>query len=316
MTGWGEFIDQLKPDLPQWLYQILIAAADPLYYAVRALLESAIAAVLSNTFTNLNTNVNASTGLAGATPQIWNPTIFGFIQGVSENVIIPLSGIVITYVLVYELITMVIDKNNFHEFDTSLFIRYIGKAVIAVLLVTHSAEIIEALFEAGGSIVRDVTTEIGVANYDISIGDTLNSMLTSGSSDYTVNELVVFLLISILLWIAIWCMSIYIMVIMYGRFMEIYLYMSVAPMAFATMTNREWGNIGTNYLRSMLALAFQGFLIMVCCGIYSTLILNLGTLTADDDFGQAICQVLIYTLVLAVALGKTGSLSKSLFGAH
>lgn len=315
MNGWGEFIDQLG--LPNWLETILLNIADPLYLVTKTLLEGAIGVVLSNTFTNLNTNVNISTGLAGSTPQIWNPTIFTFIRGVSENVIIPLSGIVIAYVLVYELISMIVDKNNFHEFDTSLFIRYIFKAAIAVELVTHSADIIEALFEVGGSIVSDVTAEIGAGHsYDIGIAATLQSMLTSHIDDYTVTELAVLLFITILVWIALWCMSIYIMVIMYGRFLEIYLYMSVAPLAFSTLVNKEWGNIGTNYLRSIFALAFQGFLIMVCCGIYSTLILNLGTLTPNDDFGQAICQVLIYTLVLAVALGKTSSLSKSLFGAH
>ena len=189
-SPWGLFIEQLKGELPNWVYQVLSCMADPLYWLVKKALEGAIAAVLSNTFTNLNTNVNYSTNFAGSTPQIWNPTIFAFIQGVSENVIIPLSGIVITYVLVYELITMVVDKNNFHEFDTSLFIRYIGKAVIAVLLVTHSTEIIEALFEAGGSIVRDVTAELGSSrSYDISCVDTLISMFRSGSDDYTVNEL-------------------------------------------------------------------------------------------------------------------------------
>jgi len=279
------------------------------------MLTDAITAVLKSAFTNINTNVDLTNKFVEKTPKEWNSTIFDFITTISDNIIVPIAGIVITYVLVYELISMIVDKNNFHEFDTSLFIRYIFKAGIAVELVVHSSEIIEAIFEVGGSIVQSVSKQI-TGGVTIDVADTLTKMLFYDHDEFTMSELMLYLLLACVIWLALWGMSLYIIITLYGRFIEIYLYMSLSPIAFATITNREWGNIGTNYLRGMLALAFQGFLIMVCVGIYSTLILNLGSLSESSKFGPAICEILIYTIVLVVAIGKTGSLSKTLFGAH
>lgn len=279
------------------------------------MLTDAITAVLKSAFSNINTNVDLTNTFVEKTPKEWNSTIFDFITTISDNIIVPIAGIVITYVLVYELISMIVDKNNFHEFDTSLFIRYIFKAGIAVELVVHSSEIIEAIFEVGGSIVQSVSKQI-TGSVTIDVADTLTKMLFYDHDEFTMSELMLYLLLACVIWLALWGMSLYIIITLYGRFIEIYLYMSLSPIAFATITNREWGNIGTNYLRGMLALAFQGFLIMVCVGIYSTLILNLGSLSESSKFGPAICEILIYTIVLVVAIGKTGSLSKTLFGAH
>ncbi len=310
-----DILEKIAESLPDWLGGSLVDVVVEVYNAICMMLTDAITVVLTSAFTNINTNVGLTELFVGATPQGWNPTIFNFVKTISDNVVVPIAGIVITYVLVYELISMVIDKNNFHEFDTSLFIRYIFKAAIAVELVVHSAEIIEALFEVGSAIVHDVSADI-TGGTDIDIADKLTQMLFLEHDEFTITELCLYLLLSCVLWLALWGMSLYIVIVMYGRFIEIYLYMSVSPIAFATITNREWGNIGTNYLRGMLALAFQGFLIMICVGIYSTLITNLASLTTASDFGLAICEIMIYTIVLAVAVGKTGSLSKSIFGAH
>ena len=309
-----DLIDELAENCPDWL-QFVPEWLESIYDAFCLMLTDAITAVLKSAFSNINTNVDLTNTFVEKTPKEWNSTIFDFITTISDNIIVPIAGIVITYVLVYELISMIVDKNNFHEFDTSLFIKYIFKAGIAVELVVHSSEIIEAIFEVGGSIVQSVSKQIkdGVT---IDVADTLTKMLFYDHDEFTLSELMLYLLLSCVIWLALWGMSLYIIITLYGRFIEIYLYMSLSPIAFATITNREWGNIGTNYLRGMLALAFQGFLIMVCVGIYSTLILNLGSLSESSEFGPAICEILIYTIVLVVAIGKTGSLSKALFGAH
>ena len=309
-----DLIDELAENCPDWL-QFVPEWLESIYDAFCLMLTDAITAVLKSAFTNINTNVDLTNKFVEKTPKEWNSTIFDFITTISDNIIVPIAGIVITYVLVYELISMIVDKNNFHEFDTSLFIRYIFKAGIAVELVVHSSEIIEAIFEVGGSIVQSVSKQI-TGGVTIDVADTLTKMLFYDHDEFTMSELMLYLLLACVIWLALWGMSLYIIITLYGRFIEIYLYMSLSPIAFATITNREWGNIGTNYLRGMLALAFQGFLIMVCVGIYSTLILNLGSLSESSKFGPAICEILIYTIVLVVAIGKTGSLSKTLFGAH
>ncbi len=309
-----DLIDELAENCPDWL-QFVPEWLESIYNAFCLMLTDAITAVLKSAFSNINTNVDLTNTFVEKTPKEWNSTIFDFITTISDNIIVPIAGIVITYVLVYELISMIVDKNNFHEFDTSLFIRYIFKAGIAVELVVHSSEIIEAIFEVGGSIVQSVSKQI-TGSVTIDVADTLTKMLFYDHDEFTMSELMLYLLLACVIWLALWGMSLYIIITLYGRFIEIYLYMSLSPIAFATITNREWGNIGTNYLRGMLALAFQGFLIMVCVGIYSTLILNLGSLSESSKFGPAICEILIYTIVLVVAIGKTGSLSKTLFGAH
>lgn len=283
--------------------------------AVKYALQESTGNILSNTFDYLNSKVTEVGGLTSETPESWNSTIFDFIGKMSENVVLPIAGIIISYVLIYELITMIMDKNNFHEFDTSLFIRYIIKACIAVVIVAHTAEIVEAIFELGGQIAADATAEI-TESTDLSLGNSLKDLLEDQWDDMTLMDLFGCFCMSLVVWIAVMGMGIYIAIIMYGRFMEIYLYTSVAPIPFATMSNREWGSIGTNYLKGIIALAFQGFLIMVCIGIYATLISGLAGTVSGSEFRDALFEVLIYTILLAVSIGKTGSLSKSIFGTH
>ena len=283
--------------------------------SVKNTLQESCGNILSDTFAYLNVRVNEVGGLTSQTPQSWNGVIFNFIDTLSDNVIIPIAGIIISYVLIYELISMIMDKNNFHEFDTSLFIRYIFKAAIAVMLVSHTDEIVEAIFEVGGQIAAQATVQI-TGDLDISVGDKLKDMLAENYADMELMELLGDFIMSLVVYIAVQIMGIYIAIIMYGRFMEIYLYMSVAPIPFATFGNKEWGQIGTNYIKSILGLAFQGFLIMACIGIYSTLISSLGTEIEGRAFTDALFQILIYTVLLAVTIGKTGSFAKSIFGAH
>lgn len=278
-------------------------------------LQESCGNILSDTFAYLNVRVNEVGGLTSQTPQGWNGVIFNFIDTLSDNVIIPIAGVIISYVLIYELITMLMDKNNFHEFDTSLFIRYIFKAAIAVMLVSHTSQIVEGIFEVGGTIAAQATAQI-TGDLDISLGDSLKTMLSDNYDTMGLMELFGDFIMSMVLYIAVQAMGIYIAIIMYGRFMEIYLYMSVAPIPFATFGNKEWGQIGTNYIKAILGLAFQGFLIMACIGIYSTLISDLGTQIQGRAFTDALFQILIYTILLAVTIGKTGSFAKSIFGAH
>lgn len=91
------------------------------------------------------------------------------------------------------------------------------------------------------------------------------------------------------------------------------LYTSIAPIPFATMTNREWGQIGTNFFRGLFALAFQAFLMMVCVAIYSILVAGI---QYSDNLSSSLFGVMAYTVVLCFSLFKTGALSKSIFNAH
>ena len=266
---------------------------------------------LTNMFTDVNDKVGTIAAEVGQTPSGWNGSIYTMVRGLSDNVIVPIAGIIITFVLCYELITMITEKNNMHEMDTWMFFKWFFKAAVAIYLLTNTFNIVMAVFDIGQHVVGGAAGVIG-SNTSIDIVSTLDAMRT-GMEAMEIGELLGLAIETLLVSLCLKIMSILITVILYGRMIEIYLTVSVAPIPFATMTNREWGNIGTNYFRSLFALAFQGFLIMVCVGIYAVLVNNM---IIANNIHSALFSVAAYTVILCFSLFKTGSLSKSIFNAH
>ena len=278
---------------------------------IREILIGAINGNLSTMFGDVNDKVGSIAGEVGQTPQAWNASIFSMIRTLSENVIVPVAGLVITYVLCYELITMITDKNNMHDVDTFMFFKWFFKSWVAVYLVTHTFDITMAVFELAQHVVGGAAGVIG-NNTSINVNAALSSMQSQlGSME--IPELLLLVMETSLVSLCMKIMSILITVILYGRMIEIYLYCSVAPIPFATMTNREWGQIGNNYLRSLIALGFQGFLIMICVGIYSVLI---NGMVIANNLHSAIFSLASYTVILCFSLFKSGALAKSIFNAH
>ena len=279
--------------------------------AIKDILIDFIRSGMETMFVEVNEKVGTIAGQVGQTPQGWNGSIFSLIQNLSQTVMIPIAGMIITFVLCYELITMVTQKNNFHEFETFNLFIWVFKAYIAIYLVTNTFNITMAVFDVGQHLVSSAAGVISNSTaIDVTqaMGDMLNTL-----EDMEVGELFLVTLETMLLVLTMKIMSVIITVILYGRMIEIYLTCSVAPIPFATMTNKEWGNIGNNYLKGLFALAFQGFFMMVCVGIYAVLV---QTLTISDNIHGAMFSVAAYTVVLAFSLFKTGSLSKSIFNAH
>ena len=271
--------------------------------------------VLSNLdamFTDVNTKVGTIAGEVGKTPSTWNAGIFGMVKTLSENVVIPIAGLVISFVLIYELITMVIDKNNMHDFDTGLFFRFLFKACIAVMLLSKTFDIVMAVFDVGSHAVTQAASAIS-GSTSIDVQTTLTAMFNSQIDSMEIGELIGLGLETMIISVCMKIMAVLITVILYGRMIEIYLYVSVAPIPAATVTNREWGSVGTNYLKGLIALAFQGFFIMVCVAIYAVLVSGI---TVAADLHSALWSVGAYTVILCFSLFKTGSISKSIFNAH
>ena len=278
---------------------------------IREILIGAINGNLSTMFGDVNEKVGSIAGEVGQTPQAWNASIFSMIRTLSENVIVPVAGLVITYVLCYELITMITDKNNMHDVDTFMFFKWFFKSWVAVYLVTHTFDITMAVFELAQHVVGGAAGVIG-GNTSINVNSALSSMQSQlGSME--IPELLLLVMETSLVSLCMKIMSILITVILYGRMIEIYLYCSVAPIPFATMTNREWGQIGNNYIRSLFALGFQGFLIMICVGIYAVLV---NSMIIANNLHSAIFSLASYTVILCFSLFKSGALAKSIFNAH
>ena len=279
--------------------------------AIKNLLIGWIDSNLANMFSDVNDKVGTIATEVGKTPSAWNGSIFSMIRSLSESVIVPIAGIIITYVLCYELITMVTERNNMHDFDTFMFFKWFFKAFVAIYLVTHTFDITMAVFDLGQHVVMGAAGSIH-GSTSIDIESTLASMRT-GMEEMGIGELLGLSIETLIISLGLKIMSILITVILYGRMIEIYCTVSVAPIPVATMTNREWGQIGNNYLKGLLALAFQGFLIMVCVGIYAVLINNM---IIASNIHSALFSVAAYTVILCFSLFKTGSLAKSLFGTH
>lgn len=279
--------------------------------ALKDLLISFVESNLTTMFTDVNEKTATIATEVGQTPKDWNSGIFTMIQNLSETAIIPIAGLVITFVLCYELISMVTEKNNMHDIDSWMFFKWVFKAMIAVYLVTNTFQITMAVFDIGQQIVSSATEAIN-GDTSIDISSTIVEMRT-GMEQMNLGELLQLSLETMLISICMKILSVLITVIMYGRMIEIYLYTSIAPIPFATFANREWGATGNNYIRGLLALGFQGFFIIVCVGIYAVLV---NSMTISANIHAALFSIAAYTVVLCFALFKTGSLARQVFNSH
>jgi hypothetical protein len=278
---------------------------------LKTMLVEGIITNLSGMFDNVNQQVGEIAGQVGLTPAAWNAGVFSMIRSLSESVIIPIAGVILAFVMTYELIQMVIDRNNLHDIDTWIFFKWIFKTFVAVLLVTHTFDIVMGIFDMAQSVVNSAS---GVISADASVDlATAVADLQTRLTSMELGPLFGLWFQSLFIGFTMQALSICIFLVIYGRMIEIYLVTSVGPIPMATMVNREWGGMGQNYLRSLLALAFQAFLIMVCVGIYAVLVQNIAT---ETDIIKAVWTTLGYTVLLCFTLFKTGSLAKSIFNAH
>jgi len=278
---------------------------------LKTLLIKGITDQLTGMFDTVNLKVGEIAAQVGTTPSAWNGGVFSMIRSLSETVIVPIAGVVLTFIMCYELIHMVIDKNNLHDVDTWMFFRWIFKTFVAVLIVTNTFNIVMGIFDVAQSVVNRAAGVISTrTNIDISavIGG-----LTAKLEAMELGQLIGLYFQSMIVSLSMSILSVCIFVVIYGRMVEIYLTVSLGPIPLATMVNHEWGSIGQNYLKSLFALGFQAFLIMVCVGIYAVLVQSIAI---DADIMKAVWTCMGYTVLLCFTLFKTGSLSKSVFNAH
>ena len=279
---------------------------------LKEVLVGGIVSNLSGMFDSVNQQVGDIAGQVGATPQAWNGSIYNMIRSLSDNVIIPIAGMILAFVMTIELIQMVSDKSNMHgDVDTWMFFKWIFKTACAVIIVTNTWNIVMGVFDVGQSIVNRAA---GVITHDTSID--INSVIVNLEArlfEMDIGPLFGLWFQSLFVGICTWALTICIFIITYGRMIEIYLVVSVSPIPMATMVSKEGGNMGQNYLRSLFALAFQAFLIIVCVAIYAVLVRNI---SVNADISSAIWTCMGYTVLLCFTLFKTGSMAKSIFSAH
>ena len=279
---------------------------------LKEVLVSGIVSNLSGMFDSTNEQIGQIAGQVGLTPQAWNSGIFNMIQNLSNNVILPLAGAILAVVMTLELIQLITDRNNLNDVDTWMFFKWVFKSAAAVLIVSNTWTIVMGIFDAAQSVVNGAAG-VMIGNTSIDISSVVTD-LESRLIEMDVGPLLGLWFQSVFVGLCTQILSICIFLVIYGRMIEVYLVTSIGPIPFATMVNREWGNTGQNYLRSLLALGFQAFLIMICVGIYAVLVEGISL--SGDNISGAIWGCMGYTVLLCFTLFKTGSLAKSLFGAH
>ncbi|MFR5786614.1 MAG: VirB6/TrbL-like conjugal transfer protein, CD1112 family [Christensenellales bacterium] len=289
-------MDFLWNKVTEWLKEMLIGS---------------IMGNLTGLFDSVNEQVSEIATTVGTTPQGWNAGVFSMIQSLSETVIVPIAGIILTFVMTYELIQMIIDRNNMHDFETFMFFKWIFKTFVAVTIVTNTWNIVMAVFDVAQHVVNNAAGVI-VSNTDMDLSSVVTNM-EARLMEMEIGPLFSLWFQSLLVGIISWVLTICIFVIVYGRMIEIYLVTSIAPIPMATMSNREWGQMGQNYLRSLFALGFQAFLIIICVAVYAVLV---QTISVDTDVIKAIWTCIGYTVLLCFTLFKTSSLARSIFNAH
>ncbi len=285
---------------------ILDAIADWL----KELLISGIMGNLTGVFDSVNSRVGEIASDVGMTPANFSPGIFSMIRNVSESVILPIAGLILTFIACYELIQLIIEHNNLANFETWIIFKWIFKTFVAVTLISNCFNIVMAVFDVCQTVISGSGGIIGAST---AVSDSAIAAMEATLETYGVGTLLGIYLMSFVIQLTLWILSIVIFVIVYGRMIEIYLMTSLAPIPLSTFGNREQGQTGQNYLRSLFALGFQGFLIMICVGIYAVLIQSI---SFTSDIVASLWGVVGYTVLLVFTLFKTGGLARSVLNAH
>ena len=277
---------------------------------LKELLVDGIMGNLSGLFDNVNAQVGEIAVQVGTPPAAWNAGVFSLIRTLSETVILPIAGLVLTFVATYELIQMILEKNNMHEFDVANIYKWVFKTACAILILSNTFDIVMAVFDVSQSVIADAA---GLIQGSTDITPDMLAELETTLEGMDLGPLLGLWLQSSVIGLTMQIMGIIIFVLVYGRMIEIYLMTSLAPLPVATLSNRELGGTGQNYLKSLFAVGFQGMLILVCVAIYAVLIQ--GIATGGDPIG-AIWGTVGYTVLLCFMLFKTGGIAQRIFGAH
>ena len=277
----------------------------------KGVLIDGITSNLTGLFDTVNTKVGEIAADVGATPQGWNSGIFNMLRNLSETVIVPIAGAILALIMCYELIQFIAERNSMHDMDSWMLFRWVFKSAAAVLLVANTWNIVMGVFDLTQSVVNQSAGVI-IGNTSIDITAVVTD-LENRLSDMDIGGLLGLWFQSLFVGLTMNILSICIMLVVYGRLIEIYLVTSLGPIPLATIGNSEWRGMGQGYLKSLFALGFQAFLIMVVTGIYAVLVQSIAL---SDDVSGAIWGCMGYTVLLCFCLFKTGSIAKAVFAAH
>ncbi len=277
---------------------------------LKGLLIDGILSNLSGLFDNVNNQVGEIATQVGTTPAAWNAGVFSLIRQLSETVVLPIAGLILTFVATWELIQLIVDKNNLHDVDTWMFFKWVFKTFVAIMILSNTFNAVMAVFDVSQHVINNAA---GLISGSTAVTADMMATLEADLQLMEIGPLIGLWMQSIIVQLVVVAINVVVFVIVYGRMLEIYLLSSLAPIPFATLSNREFGSMGQNYFKSLCAVGFQGLLMLVCVAIYAVLVQSVAT--SGDPIG-AIWRLVGYTVLLCFTMFKTGSLAKSVWGAH
>jgi len=277
---------------------------------LKGLLIDGILGNLSGLFDNVNNQIGEIATQVGTSPAAWNAGVFSLIRQLSETVVLPIAGLILTFVATYELIQLIVEKNNLHDLDTWLFFKWVFKTFVAIMILSNTFNAVMAVFDVSQHVINNAA---GLISGNTAVTPDMMATLEADLQLMDIGPLLGLWLQSFVIQIVVVAINIVVFVIVYGRMLEIYLLSSLAPIPFATLSNREFGSMGQNYFKSLCAVGFQGLLMLVCVAIYAVMVQSVAT--SGDPIG-AIWTLVGYTVLLCFTMFKTGSLAKSVFAAH
>ena len=298
------------------------------------LLSGVLQKSLSGAYDVITDSVGLLEGKISETPdQFGGGGVFTALKAISDAAILPIGIGIMAIIICYDLITACIDSNNMKDFDTAIFFKFIIKAFLAIYLLNNVFSLCGSIFQLGANIA-------GVAFNALFKNSNGNSFITSGTSESLINkstgellksdefknilseldvsDLFLSCFLSTIVYIISLAVMIIVLVVVSGRMIEILIYFCAAPIPFGTLTNKEWSNVGFSYIKNIFALALQGVFIVITLAIYVVLFnANVTNIAADyKSMTGALFNWICYSVVCCFMLLKTGSISKSILGAH
>ena len=290
---------------------LLFNIFDKLSDLLKDILIGSIQANFESMFGEMNDKIGIIARDVGQTPMGWNKDVYTFIKSINDDVIVPIAGLIITAVLCIELIQVVMQRNNMQDADTFELYKYIIKAFIAVYLASHAFEFSMAVFDVAQTLVNKAAGVVG-SSTTFTSDDLLATIETL--KGFEIGKLFALVIETTIYKFVLWVVGILINVIVCGSMFEIYVYSSISSIPFATMGNKEWGQIGTNYIKGLFALGLQGLFLMICLGIYNVLIKSV--VISGADFTASLTSIVGFAILLGVMMFKSGSISKSIMNAN
>lgn len=283
---------------------------------IRGLLVDAVKSSITKANDSMTEIIDLMRGTITDTPQSWNNALFLRLEAISKSAIVPIAVGIMTIIICYDLITACADRNNMKDFDIGVFFRFIVKAWVAIFFINNIFTITGGIFEIGSAVADKALVQFfdeNTAFQEVMTSTDFESML----SECSLADLMLTWALSISAYTITLIMTIIVMLVTAGRMIEILVYFCAAPIPFATMTNKEWNNIGFSFLKNLFALALQAFFIVIILAIY--VILFNTNMTNPADFGGltgSLLSWICYSIICCFMLMKTGSISKSICGAH